>query len=262
MPRSIDKGSLERLYRIYTKREYVHPDPIEFLYDYRSVGDREIAGLVASALAYGRVTQILKNVECVLSKAAGPKEFILNSSRGALAKIFSDFCHRFARTDELVWLLHGMRRVIEEHGSLNACFRSFMGRKDETIVPALTGFVSELNKHSKGRAGHLIPIPERGSACKRLNLFLRWMVRRDEVDPGGWRGIKPSQLIVPLDTHLHRISRELGFTSRRQANMRTAVEITESFKEYAPDDPVRYDFALTRFGIHPEVRKRRLRATA
>ncbi|MBW2545477.1 MAG: TIGR02757 family protein, partial [Deltaproteobacteria bacterium] len=98
-----------------------------------------------------------------------------------------------------------------------------------------------------------VPLPAKGSACKRLNLFLRWMVRRDDVDPGGWDDIPPSKLVIPLDTHMHRICLAFGFTKRKQADMKTALEITDSFRAIVPDDPVRYDFALTRLGIRKDA---------
>ena len=99
----------------------------------------------------------------------------------------------------------------------------------------------------------LLPLPDRGSACKRLNLFMRWMVRQDAVDPGGWSGVPLSKLIIPLDTHMHRISRAMGLTSRRQADMGTAMEVTRAFQKFAPDDPLRYDFVLTRLGIRKDM---------
>jgi uncharacterized protein (TIGR02757 family) len=98
-----------------------------------------------------------------------------------------------------------------------------------------------------------VPSPVGGSACKRLNLFLRWMVRQDGVDPGGWDNVPQSKLIVPVDTHMHRICLRLGLTTRKQANMATALEITEGFRALAPDDPVRYDFSLTRLGIRRDA---------
>ncbi len=96
----------------------------------------------------------------------------------------------------------------------------------------------------------LLPSPGKGSACKRLNLFLRWMVRSDDVDPGGWSGVDAGKLIVPLDTHMHRMGLEVGLTRRKQADMQAALEVTRAFRTIAPEDPVRYDFALTRLGIH------------
>ncbi len=101
--------------------------------------------------------------------------------------------------------------------------------------------------------GRLLCHPAAGSACKRLNLYLRWMVRRDDVDPGGWTGVSPARLVIPLDVHMHRIGRGLGLTQSRYANLRTALEITAAFRRIAPDDPVRYDFALTRLGIRSDT---------
>jgi uncharacterized protein (TIGR02757 family) len=114
------------------------------------------------------------------------------------------------------------------------------------VVGGLCGFVRELGAEE---CTSLLPLPERGSACKRLNLFLRWMVRRDEVDPGGWRRIPRSALVIPMDVHMHRIAVAFGLTTRRQADMRAAREVTEAFRVVSPEDPTRYDFALTRQGI-------------
>jgi len=100
-------------------------------------------------------------------------------------------------------------------------------------------------------------ISTRGSACKRLLMYLRWMVRKDEVDPGGWEGIPPSKLLVPVDTHMHRIARKLRFTRRKQANLATVREITAAFRKIVPDDPARYDFTLTRFGIRKDLKSNR-----
>ena len=98
-----------------------------------------------------------------------------------------------------------------------------------------------------------MPCPEKGSACKRLNLFLRWMVRKDAVDPGGWDDIPRSMLIIPLDTHMFRVGKTLGLTSRNQAGLMAALDISAGFKQWSPDDPVKYDFALTRFGIRNDL---------
>ena len=121
------------------------------------------------------------------------------------------------------------------------------------MLPALALFVERLRAAAGGHAAcpSLLSSPEDGSACKRLNLYLRWMVRRDRVDPGPWRTVPRSKLVVPLDTHMFRIARALGLTRRRQANLATAVEITRGFARYSPRDPVRYDFCLTRLGINP-----------
>ena len=121
------------------------------------------------------------------------------------------------------------------------------------MIPALAEFVEELSSVFAGKPRSLLPSPRAGSACKRHNLFLRWMVRSDAVDPGGWMDIPSAKLIVPVDVHMHRISLQIGLTKRKQANLRTALEITAAFRSIAPEDPVRYDFALTRLGIRNDT---------
>ncbi len=152
-------------------------------------------------------------------------------------------------------MLIGVRRVVRRHGSLHRCFVAGLKDVHQTVIPALRRFVDELAFGENGRekCGSLVPLPARGSACKRLNLFLRWMVREDEVDPGGWDDVPTSKLIVPLDTHIHRTGLALGLTDRKCADMRCALEITKAFRRFAPYDPVRYDFAFTRLGIRKDA---------
>jgi uncharacterized protein (TIGR02757 family) len=244
------KGKLEQLYGLYNRREFVHPDPLEFLYDYRDLCDREIVAFVASSLAYGRVAQILKSVSRVLERMTpSPRGFLKRASQKTVAKTFSDFRHRFTGGRELCAMLLGLKHILRIHGSLNACFIAGWHHGDDTVLEALTAFTKALAEASPEPLGHLVPSPEKGSACKRLHLFLRWMVRQDHVDPGGWQHVSPSKLIVPVDIHMHRICLCLGLTTRKQANQGTALEITESFRAMVPEDPVKYDFALTRLGI-------------
>ena len=247
---ALSRKALEKLYRKYNKREYVHPDPLEFLYDYTDIRDREIVGLVASSLAYGRVAQILKSVKRILSgMSPSPRTFVDTVSDRAVSKAFGGFKHRFSTEEHVGALLKGARKVLEEYGSLNDCFAAGISRSDATVVNALEKFVAAF-----GCGGNfLLPLPSAGSGCKRLNLFLRWMVRKDEVDPGGWKGVPPAKLIVPLDIHMANTGRTLGLTGRTSAGMGMALDITDSFRKLAPDDPVRYDFALTRFGIRSDM---------
>ncbi|GBC61536.1 TIGR02757 family protein [Desulfonema ishimotonii] len=246
------KTGLEAIYQSYNRRAYVHPDPLEFLYEYRDARDREIVGLVASALAYGRVAQILKSVRTVLNRMTpAPATFLKTASLPGLRNHFAGFKHRFATGEHLALMLMGAKGIIERHGSLRAGFMSGVKKSDESVLPAMTLFCNRLV--SAGDPGHLVPLPERGSACKRMNLFLRWMVRKDAVDPGGWDGIPASKLLIPLDVHMHRICTNLGLTKRKQADMRAVIEITAAFARIMPSDPVRYDFALTRFGIRAEM---------
>lgn len=251
-PKNI-KHKLENLYQRYTQPKYIHPDPVEFLYLYKDIKDREIVGLIASSLAYGRVKQILKSVSHVLDMMTpSPYLFLMDSTQTFMRNVFNGFTHRFATGDHLAALLQGIKNVIDQYGSLNDCFVHAISDDDMTVIPALNFFVKALTA-GNCKPGHLIALPEKGSACKRMNLFLRWMVRKDRVDPGGWHGVSESKLIIPLDTHMHKISLKLGFTAKQQANMRTALEITTAFRQIVPNDPVKYDFALTRFGIRNDM---------
>jgi uncharacterized protein (TIGR02757 family) len=250
----VSRERLDELYNLYNRREFVHPDPLEFLYRYDSAEDRELVALLASALAYGRVSLILRNVDRLLELLGpAPAAFLRKSSARKLSNTFPGFKHRFTTGEELGALLVGVKRVLEEYGSLNACFSRGMDRRQETVVPAMCLFTSELTGMTGRPCTFLLPDPANGSACKRLNLFLRWMVRRDRVDPGGWTGVPRSKLVVPLDTHMYKVGLALGFTRRGSADLRTALEITEGFKRIVPRDPVRYDFALTRLGIRNGV---------
>ncbi len=254
----MQKAKLDSIYNKYNRRCFVHPDPIEFLYSYKDIRDREIVGLIASALAYGRVKQILKSVRSVLETMGNsPYRFLKKNDKKKLIRQFKHFRHRFADGKNMVALLYGTRKVIDRFGSLENCFAKGLLNNHENIFLAMSFFSHELTAaHSD--PGHLIPDPDKGSACKRMNLFLRWMVRKDRVDPGGWKGISKSKLVVPIDTHIHKIGTMFGFTSRKQANKNTALEITKGFKNISPKDPVKYDFALSRFGIRDDMDLNRL----
>lgn len=250
----INKETLEDLYRKYNQREFVHPDPVVFLYRYDDLCDREIAAFVASSLAYGKVAYILKSVSYVLEQMVPtPSIFLQRSSLKTMRQTFSSFKHRFTDGQKFSAMLYGVRKVLERHGSLNACFSAGMNDHDDTILSALSAYTSELSVCADNQLEHLVPSPTKGSACKRLNLFLRWMVRSDDVDPGGWKNVPASKLIVPVDTHMHRVCRLLGITTRKQVDMGTAMEITKAFRTIAPEDPVRYDFPLTRLGIRKDA---------
>jgi uncharacterized protein (TIGR02757 family) len=246
------RNTLEELYAQYNRREFVHPDPLEFLYRYDDPGDREVAGLVAATLAVGRVATILKSVGRVLEVLGPhPAAFLHDVSEDRLRLALADFRHRFLAGENMAAMLWGVRRIRARYGTLGAFFRAAMLPEDETVLPAISVLVCEIS--SVGDCGRLLSDPRAKSACKRLNLYLRWMVRRDDVDPGGWDGVRPAQLVVPLDVHMHRIGRALGLTGRPQADCRTAIEVTAAFRKISPEDPVKYDFALTRLGIRDDT---------
>ena len=251
---NISKQKLEKVYELYNKRELVNPDPLVFLYDYNDPKDREIVGLIAGTLAYGRVAQILKDVSIVLKvMGKSPSKYLLNSDDKKIKKDLRGFKHRFTTDKEMSALLISIKIAINEHGSLESLFKKGYKNEHENIIPALSYFVNELKKLGKIKKSTLLSDPEMESACKRLNLFLRWMVRSDKVDPGGWDKIPRSKLIIPLDTHMYNFGKCYGLTSRKNAGLKTALEITNGFKKISPEDPTKYDFALTRFGIRSDM---------
>jgi uncharacterized protein (TIGR02757 family) len=181
-----------------------------------------------------------------------PAGFLETIDRNDMYRIWAGFRHRWAGVEELSGLLTGISNVMREYRTIENAFLSGMAIGDEDVMPALSSLAEKISAAGGGHRNCLIPDPAKGSACKRLNLFLRWMVREDQVDPGGWRTVSPSRLLIPLDTHMHRFAGFLGFTGRKQNDIRTAREVTEGFTRIDRDDPVKYDFAMTRLGIRKD----------
>lgn len=251
IPRQQLALGLEALYRCRNRREYVNPDPLQCVYRYRQPCDREIAGLIAAGLAYGRVAQIMRNVDAVFDEfGPSPRLWVERHNPASMRRTFAGFQHRWTTGEELAAVLVGIRRLVDKYGSLESAFRCCQSPSDADTTPALTGFCDAL---LAGTRNSLLADPAKNGACKRLHLYLRWMVRADEVDLGCWPTIDPKLLIVPLDTHMHRIARRLRLTARRQANLPTALEVTRAFRRLNPEDPTKYDFVLTRFGIRADL---------
>jgi len=247
----ITKQQLETLYTKYNKYGLISPDPLQFVHLYKKNEDKEIVALIAACFAYGNVKQIIKTVDKILAiLGPSPKQFILNADKTALNTAFNGFKYRFTTQEELVSFLLAIKAVLKECGSLEALFAKEYA-KDKNYVNALRSFAAKIRSY--GKVDTLIPNPAKGSALKRLNLALRWCIRKDEVDPGCWNGIPCSCLIVPLDVHMHRVAKMLGLTKRNQADMKTAIEISGAFAQFCPQDPIRYDFCLTRFGIRDDM---------
>lgn len=239
----------ELLYQRYNRPQYVDPDPLSVVRRYGDPREREVVALIASSLALGRVDLIIRSVEEVLTRLPTPVTELAALDEGEIRSLSSGFVYRFFRENHLSSLLIAVGRLLRRHGSLEGALLAAGGEGD--LQEGLRGFVSQLTGCAPEPTSILLSDPRRGSASKRLHLFLRWLVRHDEVDPGGWSRFSPSALLVPVDTHMLRISRALGITGRKQADLRTSWEITEFFRLIVPEDPVRYDFVLTRFGIRP-----------
>lgn len=236
-------------------------DPLELPHRYAAPDDIEIAALLSSALAYGRVDLFKPRLTTLLeSLGPHPSHTARTQDRKALLARTRGFSYRMTGPEEIVSLLLGAGRLQTAHGSLGAAFTErFNEAKEPTVQTALGLFIDDLiTKKASRRLKHLLPHPSRGSACKRMNLFLRWMVRGpDGTDFGLWRGIPKTALVIPLDTHVHRISRLLGLTRRTDLSWRTAEEITARLRALDADDPVKFDFALSHHGISGDCPARR-----
>jgi len=251
------KNVLEKLYDRYNHREFIKPDPLQFVYHYSNPQDMEIAALLAAELAYGRVQQIQKSLTDLLERmGASPFEFVRSFNKQKSQKL-KNFKHRFTSGDALSDLLELLKKVLNRYSSIQEFFVQGYNPGDKNIIAALSKFCDSLldmyvkihNEPVPRQLSYLLPRPTAGSACKRSNLFLRWMVRDDEVDTGLWKRIDKAKLIVPVDVHMGRLCRILGFHDRKVISLSTAVKITECFAEIEPTDPVKYDFALSRIGI-------------
>jgi uncharacterized protein (TIGR02757 family) len=239
---------LEKTYREMNRAEFIHPDPLEFVWRYKSAADREVVGLIAACLAYGNVNQILKSVEKVLAPMGkSPAAWLRKTPQAEIKKALLKFKHRFTTGAEMAVFLLNIKRALEKYGSLEKLFLAGYREGEPTVEEALYRFINAFN--SQACAPTLTPCPEHKSSFKRINLFLRWMVRKDAVDPGVWTRVSPAKLLIPLDTHMRQVSMKMGLTKRKDTSMKTAVEITAFFSGVAPEDPVKYDFALTRAGI-------------
>jgi uncharacterized protein (TIGR02757 family) len=243
------RQALQVLYNRYATRERAAHDPVSRISPYGCQPDREVAGLVAAMLAYGRLKQILASVDDALGRLGQrPARFLLQADDAVLSETCSGFVHRFAKAEDLCGLLRGARDALRRWGTLQACFRE-ADPGGRTLLPALERFARRM---AGGGHTHLVADPSRGSACKRWHLFLRWMVRSDAVDPGCWSAISPARLLVPLDAHMWRICRGLGLTSYASPTRKAALQVTEGFGAICPEDPVRYDFALMHASVNED----------
>ncbi len=252
----LDARRLERLYERYNRPRHRAGDPVEFVYRYADPLDREVAAVVASSLAFGTVKQIRASVARALEPLGpSPAGFLAGASSERLRATYRGFRHRWIAGEDMAALLSGLRGAMESHGSLGGLFAASIGDRDPDVGGAAARFVEDIRRRGGGFRRCLLPSPEDGSACKRLFLLLRWMVRRDEIDAGLWSGIPAAMLLVPLDTHMYRIARHFGLTKRRSADLATVRDVTDAFRAFAPEDPVKYDFALTHEGMSGAVWK-------
>jgi uncharacterized protein (TIGR02757 family) len=261
------KPELDRLYTGFN-----HPDsatdPIHIVRRFARDDDREIVGFIAAALAFGRVSSVLQSIERVLAViGSAPAAYVRRFDPRCHGPAFAGIVHRWTREADIVAMLWLLRQMIDRSGSVEGFFLDGYDADADDIAEALDSFSTRAmaldleaaygrvpaasTASARGRPGvcYFFPRPSAGSACKRLNLFLRWMVRSDALDLGVWKRVSPAQLIVPLDTHVIRVGRCLQLTRYTSPGWRMARDITASLRTLEPRDPVKYDFSICHLGM-------------
>jgi uncharacterized protein (TIGR02757 family) len=272
---------LDQLCAQYHRTEHLQSDPLEFVHRYTDPWDREAVAILAALLAYGNVKQIRRSVALALERmsehAGSPATYVrgLQGRRASAAdrKLWAGYVHRFNTGEDLMTLFELVARSWAEHGSVGAHFLAGLATGAPDFGSALDRLIDDWSAWAgpvrmKGSFSYFLTAPRDGSCCKRWCMLLRWMGRRDELDPGLWSAgsgleatfpmdpatgrrlsLRADQLVIPLDTHTGRISQYLGLTRRKSLNWKAALEVTEALRACDPRDPVRYDFALSRLGI-------------
>jgi len=222
---------------------------------YSAPADQELTGLVASALALGNAALIMQAAGTALAPfGPSPASTLACMDDRDVAASLAGFRYRFFDSSDLAPLLCAARDVARRFGSLQDAFLSGADTGEPDYAQAASAFVRILCSAAPSSWKlNLLPDPARGSAAKRVFLYLRWMIRRDSVDPGPWQRADPSHLVVPLDTHMAAACRRLGLIDRRSTDLKAAREAGAAFRAFRPDDPVRYDFCMTRPGIRPDL---------
>lgn len=249
------KQKLEYHYKVFDRTK-LEPDPLQFLHLFDCEKDIELIGFIASLFAYGNVKQI-ENTIIKLLKICDyhPHQFISNFSAKDARKL-SGLKHRFYTDNDIKKLFYILNKELSIHNSLKNIFLKGYLFSDKNVKNGISNFSNHFLSSIKETFGEIsngikfmFPLPEKGSACKRMNLFLRWMVRKDDLDFGLWNEIKTNQLVIPVDTHVARICKVLKLTKRKNVSWQMAEEITGNLMKYDPIDPVKYDFAICHIGI-------------
>jgi uncharacterized protein (TIGR02757 family) len=254
------RNFLEKNVRVYNDPSFIPADPISVPHRFCKKQDIEIAGLFSAVFSWGnRTTIIRKSNELMQLLDDAPHEFILNHKPRDLKRL-ADFKHRTFNTTDLLYFIHFLKHHYRKSESLetaflpdNSNYRNAENAESEVVKIALSGFYDRFFslEEAPNRTRKHISSPEKNSTCKRLNMYLRWMVRSDSngVDFGIWKKIKSADLICPVDLHVARVARKFGLISRKQTDWETAMELTRELRVMDPIDPVKYDFALFGLGI-------------
>lgn len=243
----ISKLEIDRLAETYETVDFIKDDPIQFPRRFINKKDIEIAGFVSSLVAYGSRKVFIKKLDELFRIADNePLNFILNFE----PKILGNFNYRFGKTEDFAEIFRVMQGLYKNDGGLEELFKYGFENNDNMFIPVSDYFYSRFSDKAGQGAYFMIPDPKKGGAMKRMCMFLRWMIRKSAVDLGVWDFMKPSQLLIPLDVHVARLSREMGLLTRNSNDFKAVLELTENLKKLNPDDPVKYDFAIFGLGVN------------
>jgi uncharacterized protein (TIGR02757 family) len=245
------KAFLDAKYLEYNRPDFIDGDPVSIPHRFQRKEDIEIAGLMAALLAWGRRDQIIKAADRLMGLMwDAPFDFVMEAGDDELAGL-QNFVYRTFQGEDGEAIVRGLRRIYQEMGGLEEVMSMHPAEKD--TWSAIIGLREAMISHPEfpDRTQKHLANPGKGSSAKRLNMYLRWMVRNDGrgVDFGIWKGISPAQLICPLDVHTGNVGRALGLVTRKQNDWKAALELTEGLREMDPKDPTRYDFSLFGLGI-------------
>lgn len=237
----------------FNSPDFIQDDPISIPHQFSAKQDREIMGLIAAVMAWGQRKTIINNCNKLIDLMDdAPYDFVRNHEEKDL-KRFLDFKHRTFNATDLLYFIEFFKAYYQQHDSLEQAFSRHLSVGDTDTTEALAGFYNDFFalEDAPQRTRKHIANPLKGSTCKRINMFLRWMVRDDDtgVDFGIWKEIEPSQLLCPLDLHVDRVARKLGLISIKQTNWKAVLELTENLRRMDKNDPVKYDFALFGLGV-------------
>lgn len=245
----ITKEEIDKLVQTYETKEFFYDDPVGIPNRFSDKKDKEIAGFIASLVAYGRREVFLKKLAILFEIAQNePLNFILNFE----PEVLGDFNYRFGKPDDFAQIFNIMRDLYEKEGGLEELFKYGYENQinDNMFIPVTDYFYSKARDNSAQGFRFMLPDARKGSAMKRMCMYLRWMVRKGPVDFGLWDFMPASDLYIPLDTHVARISREMGLLSRNANDFKSVVELTENLKKFDANDPAKYDFALFGYGVN------------
>jgi uncharacterized protein (TIGR02757 family) len=247
------KTFLDAAAKRYNTPAFIPADPISIPHRFSALQDREIMAFWAATLAWGQRKTIIQSANRLAELMdQAPYDFMRNHQEQDRAR-FESFKHRTFQATDTLWFLEFFQHFYRDNPSLETAFARHLSSEDQTVENALRGFHEDFfnDPYAPERTRKHVATPTRGSTCKRLNMFLRWMVRKDDagVDFGHWQQIRPAQLLIPLDVHVERVARRLGLLQREQTDWRTVLELTENLRAFDPEDPVKYDFALFGIGV-------------